>query len=100
MNEQSERVAVYDGNTLAGPPSGVFAVEVTTAIGRCRGCGTSSQLATFRVYGPDPGFVARCPSCESVLVRLVRTPDALWLDLSGMSALRILMPADSATDAG
>jgi hypothetical protein len=35
-----------------------------------------------------------------VLVRLVRTPDALWLDLSGMSALRILMPADSATDAG
>jgi len=92
--------AAYDGNTLAGPLSDVFAVEVTTALGRCRGCGASSQLATFRVYGPDPGFVGRCPSCESVLVRLVRTPDALWLDLSGMSALRILMPADSATDAG
>jgi hypothetical protein len=47
------------------------------------------------VYGPDPGFVGRCPTCEDVLVRLVRTPDALWLDFSGISALRISMPADS-----
>ena len=95
MNEQSERAAVYDGNTLAGPLSEVFAVEVTTAIGRCRSCGTSSQLATFRVYGPDPGFVGRCPSCDDVLLRLVRTPDAVWLDFSGVSALRIAMSPDS-----
>jgi hypothetical protein len=96
MDAQTE--AAYDGNTLAGPLSEVFAVEVTTAVGRCQGCGTSSQLATFRVYGPDPGLVARCPGCESVLVRLVRTPDALWLDLSGMSGLRIPMAADSAAE--
>ena len=86
--------AAYDGNTLAGPLSEVFAVEVTTAVGRCRGCGKSSQLATLRVYGPEPGFVGRCPSCESVLVRMVRTPDALWLDLSGISGLRIPMTTD------
>jgi Family of unknown function (DUF6510) len=48
------------------------------------------------VYGPDPGFVGRCPHCEDVLLRLVRTPEALWLDFSGMSALRIPMPTDSA----
>ena len=98
MNEQSEHVAVYDGNTLAGPLSEVFAVEVTTAIGRCRSCGTSSQLATFRVYGPDPGFVGRCPACEDVLLRLVRTPDSVWLDLSGVSVLRIPMPTDSMSE--
>jgi hypothetical protein len=86
--------ALYDGNALAGPLAEVFAVELTTAVGRCRGCGTSSELATFRVYGPDPGLVGRCPGCESVLVRIVRTPDATWLDLSGMSALRIPMPTD------
>jgi hypothetical protein len=91
MNEQT---AVYDGNTLAGPLSEVFAVELTTAAGRCRSCGTTSQVATIRVYGPDPGFVGRCPSCEGVLLRLVRTPDALWLDLSGVSAMRIPMPTD------
>ena len=45
MDAQAE--AAYDGNALAGPLSEVFAVEVTTAVGRCRGCGTSSQLATL-----------------------------------------------------
>lgn len=96
MDAQTGREAVYDGNALAGPLSEVFAVEVTTAVGRCRNCGTSSQLATFRVYGPEPGFVGRCPGCGNVLMRLVRTPDALWLDFSGVSALRISMPTDAA----
>ena len=98
MDAQTEGVAVYDGNTLAGPLSEVFAVEVTTAVGRCRGCGTRSELATFRVYGPDPGFVGRCPHCEDVLLRLVRTPDAVWLDFSGVSALRISMPTESSDE--
>ena len=35
MDAQAE--AGYDGNALAGPLSEVFAVEVTTAVGRCRG---------------------------------------------------------------
>jgi hypothetical protein len=48
------------------------------------------------VYGPEPGLVGRCPHCTDVLMRLVRTPDALWLDLSGVSALRISMSTDSA----
>jgi hypothetical protein len=89
MDVQTE--AAYDGNALAGPLSEIFAVEVTTAVGRCRSCGTSSRVATLRVYGPGPGFVGRCPGCEDVLIRVVRTPDALWLDLSGMSALHVSM---------
>jgi hypothetical protein len=98
MNDQMDGTAVYDGNTLAGPLSEVFAVELTTAAGRCRSCGTTSQMATLRVYGPAPGFVGRCPHCEDVLLRLVRTPDAVWLDLSGVSALRIAMPIDTAVE--
>jgi hypothetical protein len=96
MDGQTE--AAYDGNLLAGPLSEVFGVEVTTAMGRCRGCGSSSQVATFRVYGPEPGFVGRCPSCESVLMRLVRTSDAVWLDISGMSALRIPLTTNPMPD--
>jgi uncharacterized protein DUF6510 len=83
--------AAYDGNALAGPLADVFAVEMTTAIGRCSECGTSSELATFRVYGPQPGLVGRCPGCENVLIRIVRTSAAVWLDFSGMSGLRIPM---------
>jgi hypothetical protein len=98
MDAQTE--AGYDGNALAGPLSEVFAVEVTTAVGRCRGCGTSSRLATLRVYGLEPGLVGRCPGCEEVLVRIARTPNDLWLDLSGISALRIQMSSGSAAETG
>jgi hypothetical protein len=93
-----EQTAVYDGNTLAGPLSEVFAVELTTAAGRCRSSGAPSHVATVRDSGPGPGFVGRCPNCEDVMLRLVRTPDALWLDFSGVSALRIPMPTDPAAE--
>ena len=35
------------------------------------------------------GLVARCPDCEQVVLRLVRGPDAAWLDLRGTVSLRI-----------
>src|SRR4029077_19431163 len=98
MDAQTE--AGYDGNALAGPLSEVFAVEVTTAVGRCRGCGTSSQLATLRVYGLEPGLVGRCRGVEEVLVRIPGSPDALWLDSGGMSALQIKMSTSSAEETG
>ena len=98
MDAQPSASGEYDGNSLAlmplsmalaGPLSEVFAVDVTTAVARCRGCGRSAPVATLTVYGPEPGLVGRCPGCLDVLVRLVRTPDALWVDLSGMTALRV-----------
>ena len=78
-----------DGNALAGPLSEIFAVDVTAAVGRCTGCGSTGPLARLRVYGPEPGLVARCPDCEQVVLRLVRGPDAAWLDLRGTVSLRI-----------
>ena len=81
--------STYDGNVLAGPLSEVFAADVTVAVARCRGCGRSSVVAELAVYGPEPGLVARCPGCEDVLLRLVRTTDSVWLDLAGMSSLRL-----------
>jgi uncharacterized protein DUF6510 len=85
----SEGTAMWDGNLLAGPLSEIFAVDITTAVGRCRGCGSSSTIATLRVHGPQPGLVGRCPGCDDVLLRIVRTPDAVWLDLGGLTSLRI-----------
>lgn len=78
-----------DGNALAGPLAEIFAVDVTAAIGRCAGCGGTGPVARLRVYGPGPGLVARCPDCEQVVLRLVRGPDAAWLDLRGAVSLRI-----------
>jgi hypothetical protein len=81
--------AYTDGNSLAGPLREVFAVDVTAATGRCAGCGLASPVAALRVYGPAPGLVARCPGCGEVVLRLVRGPDAAWLDLRGTVHLRI-----------
>jgi hypothetical protein len=80
--------AAYDGNALAGPLSQVFTAEVTTAVARCRACGRSSVVAELAVYGPEPGLVARCPGCAEVMLRVVTTPYAVWLDLGG-AVLRV-----------
>lgn len=85
--------AYQDGNALAGPLSEIFAVDVTAAVGRCAGCGSTGPVARLRVYGLGPGFVARCPDCDQVVLRLVRGPDAAWLDLRGAVSLRIPLPS-------
>jgi hypothetical protein len=84
--------ADYDGNLLAGPLSELFALDITAGQVRCRGCGGTTEVATLRVYGPAPGFVGRCPGCDDVLLRVVRTPDAVWLDLGGVTSLRVPTP--------
>ncbi|HEU5332756.1 MAG TPA: DUF6510 family protein [Actinocrinis sp.] len=84
-----------DGNVLAGPLSEIFAVDVTAAVGRCAGCGSTGPIARLRVYGPGPGLVARCPDCAQVVLRVVRGPNDAWLDLRGAVSLRIPMPVES-----
>ena len=78
-----------DGSVLAGTLSEVFTVDVTAATGRCTGCGRIGAVAELRVYGTEPGMVARCPACEQVVIRVVRTPAELWLDVRGLVALRV-----------
>jgi hypothetical protein len=87
----------WDGNIMAGPLSELFALDVTAAVVRCRGCGSSTEVATLRVYGPDPGLVGRCPGCDAVLLRVVRTPGAVWLDLGGVTSLRVPVPSPADT---
>ncbi|HEY8482024.1 MAG TPA: DUF6510 family protein [Spirillospora sp.] len=81
-----------DGNALAGPLSEIFAFDVTTADARCASCSRTGPVATLRLYRRAPGLVARCPACEEVVLRMVRTPDAAWLDLRGSTSLRIPLP--------
>jgi hypothetical protein len=81
-----------DGNGLAGPLHDVFRVDVTTAIGRCTGCGRTASMAEARVFDHAPGVVARCLACDQVLLRLVRDPGRAWLDLRGLSYLQLAIP--------
>jgi hypothetical protein len=82
-----------DGNALAGPLGEIFAVDVTVAVQRCAACGRTGPVATLRVYRHAPGLVARCPGCDAVVLRLVRSPDAAYLDLTGMLNLKFALPS-------
>ena len=44
------------------------------------------------VYANAPGVVVRCPSCTSVLMKIVRGRDRVWLDLSGTRCLEFVVP--------
>jgi len=81
-----------DGNGLAGPFHDVFCVEVSTAIGRCGNCGRTGPMAEVRVFDHAPGLVARCPTCDQVLLRLVRDRGRAWLDLRGLVYLQVAVP--------
>jgi len=96
--ERQHQGAAHDGNLLAGPLTEIFMPEVTAARAQCRGCGLTSAVAELGVYGPEPGLVARCPGCSDVLMRVVRAATEAWLDLSGMSVLRV--PVADAQTAG
>ena len=81
-----------DGTALAGPLGDVFRVDVTTAVGRCTACGRTQAMAELRVFDHAPGVVARCPTCDQVLLRLVHDRGRAWLDLRGLVYLQLPEP--------
>jgi Family of unknown function (DUF6510) len=81
-----------DGNALAGPAQDVFSVDVTAATGQCANCGYTMTIAQTRVFDHAPGMVARCPTCDQPVLRMVRGPGRAWLDLRGLTYLQLPMP--------
>lgn len=78
-----------DGNAAAGALSKIFAVDVTAAQGQCANCGAIRRFADARLYMQAPGVVARCAVCEHVLLRLVNAQERMFLDVRGMTYLRL-----------
>jgi hypothetical protein len=78
--------APLDGNAIAGALAEVFGAEMTTAEGLCASCGAVAPAGEFEVYLPAPGIVARCRSCESVLMVLVTIRGLTCGDLRGLAA--------------
>ena len=93
MTEQSDGYepasTALDGNAMAGDLREIFAVDVTTARFTCAGCGHADAVATLLLWGRAPGLVARCPHCADVVLRVVRAPDRVFLDLRGSVRLEV-----------
>jgi hypothetical protein len=78
-----------DGNAGAGELSKIFALDVTAAEGQCAHCGAKRRFAEAHIYLRAPGVVARCAVCEHVLLRLANVGQRVFLDVRGMSYLRL-----------
>jgi hypothetical protein len=80
---------MLDGNAAAGVLQEIFALEMTASPTECANCGREGELGSLMAFTQSPGIVLRCPACEQVLIRIVRTPDATYLDARGAVYLRL-----------
>jgi len=77
-----------DGNAAAGVLSEIFAVEMTATPTECANCGREGEIGSLMAFTQSPGIVLRCPGCQQVMIRIVRTPKADYLDARGAVYLR------------
>ena len=81
---------VLDGNALAGRLADLLGWDATDSRVRCRACGDGGAVAQVVVYASAMGAVARCRSCDAVLMRIV---DAVagrsWFGMPGIDALEV-----------
>jgi Zn finger protein HypA/HybF involved in hydrogenase expression len=79
---------MLDGNAAAGLLSEIFAVEMTNAVGTCDHCGAAGEVGRVRLFR-GAGLTLRCPTCDSVLMKIVVGETRVWLDLRGVRALEL-----------
>ena len=80
-----------DGNAAAGILSELFVPDLTAARATCAHCGATRAVGALIVYAHGMGTVVRCPSCDTVILCVTRTPTQVWLDATG--ARRIIIAA-------
>jgi hypothetical protein len=80
---------MLDGNAIGGLMLELFGREMTMVISTCRSCGATGPLASVDVYMKAPGVVVRCRTCASVLMKIVRGPERVWLDVDGLRMMQL-----------
>jgi hypothetical protein len=90
--ERVEQTTRLDGNVAAGLLSELFVPDITTARATCAHCGAVRAVGALLVYAHGMGMVMRCPACDSIVMRIARTPTRLWLDPSGAKVVTMVTP--------
>jgi hypothetical protein len=85
----TEEAVPLDGNAAAGPLAALFAVEPTTIMITCEGCGREGALATLKLYGGAMGLILRCPECDTANLRFSDAGARASVDLRGSSRLTL-----------
>jgi len=78
-----------DGNAAAGALQAIFPFDMTLVQVTCTGCGASDVIGALAAYMHGMGTVIRCPSCDTVLIRVAHMKERYWLDMRGVRVLQI-----------
>jgi hypothetical protein len=91
MDERIDRnrELMLDANATAGALFEIFGVEMTASPTECAHCGREGDVGTLLAFTQGPGLILRCPSCENIILRIVQTPEAIYLDARGAVYLRL-----------
>ena len=79
---------MLDGNVSAGALAMAYGQEMTAVPGRCAHCGVTHVIGELRAYVQAPGNVLRCPVCDGIILRVVETAEATYVDARGAAYLR------------
>jgi hypothetical protein len=83
------RTLMTDGNAAAGILDELFSAEMTASPTECAACGREGEIGSLLAFTQAPGLVLRCPSCESVMLRVVHATRSIYLDARGAVYLQI-----------
>jgi Family of unknown function (DUF6510) len=83
------RELMLDANATAGLLFEIFGAEMTASPTICASCGNSGEIGALLAFTQGPGIVLRCSICENVVLRIVQTPEAVYLDARGAVYLRL-----------
>ena len=78
-----------DGTAAAGILQAIFPFDMTLVQATCRGCGTTNAIGATAAYMHGMGTILRCPSCDTVLIRIVHVRERYLLDMQGVRVLEI-----------
>ncbi|HLO16654.1 MAG TPA: DUF6510 family protein [Anaerolineales bacterium] len=83
------RELMLDANATAGILYEIFGVEMTASPTECANCGNEGEIGELLAFTQGPGIILRCSTCENVVLRIVQTPEAIYLDARGAVYLRL-----------
>jgi hypothetical protein len=83
---------MLDANATAGLLFDIFGVEMTASPTECTNCGNEGEIGTLLAFTQGPGVILRCSACGNIVLRIVQTPKAIYLDARGAVYLRLMQP--------
>ena len=80
-------VSRVDGNAAAGPLGEILSIDITTAVGTCRHCGTAAPLSEAVVERDAEGVIVLCRPCGHTLVTYISRDGRQYLEFAGLKSL-------------